>query len=55
MPDISMCTGEGCPHKAACYRFTAKPTPLWQAYFTTPPVKADGTCEYFMRVYEVKR
>lgn len=44
MPDIAMCTGEGCFRKATCYRHTATPTPLRQAYFAKPPhrMEADG-------------
>jgi len=45
-PDISMCSGVGCPVKKKCYRYTANPTPHWQAYFTRPPITKDG-CEYF--------
>jgi len=45
MPDISMCSGEGCPLKENCYRFTATPSKFRQSYFFTPPFK-DGECEY---------
>ena len=38
MPDISMCRGENCTKSANCYRFTAKPSEYWQAYFVTSPV-----------------
>lgn len=47
MPDISMCTGEGCPRKETCYRFTAKPSELRQSYFMKAPIKEDNTCEYY--------
>lgn len=46
MPDISMCYGEGCEKKDERYRYKAKPTPHWQSYFVTPPIK-DGQCEHF--------
>ena len=47
MPDITMCTGEGCKKRERCYRFTATPTPGRQSYFLTPPVDKDtGDCEY---------
>lgn len=46
MPDIAMCTGGDCPKRETCYRFTAKPTPLRQAYFGEPPIK-DGKCEHY--------
>ena len=48
MPDISMCSGEGCPMREQCYRYTAKPSE-WQSYFGRPPIKEDGTCDYFAR------
>ena len=47
MPDVSMCSGTGCARALERYRHTAKPTPHWQAWFATPPVKPDGTCAYF--------
>lgn len=34
MPDITMCTGEDCERKNACYRFTATPNEYRQSYFT---------------------
>lgn len=46
MPDITMCSGEGCPLKESCYRYTAKPSEYWQSYFIDPPIK-DGECEYY--------
>jgi len=49
MPDISMCPGEGCPKKESCYRYLAEPDQWRQAYFTTPPVKEDGTCDYYWK------
>lgn len=46
MPDIAKCTSEECPKKQSCYRYTAKASD-YQSYFMTPPLKEDGTCEYF--------
>lgn len=46
MADITMCSGQGCPLKDNCYRYNATATPMWQSYFSTVPVKKDGTCEY---------
>jgi hypothetical protein len=46
MPDIAKCSGEGCLDKQNCYRFTAK-ADEYQSYFMTPPIKDDGTCEYY--------
>ena len=47
MPDITMCSGEKCPLKQICYRYTAKPSD-YQSYFAKPPVLG-GMCEYFWR------
>lgn len=46
MPDITMCSGEGCPAKDGCYRHTAEPNGLMQSYFVDPPIE-DGKCEMF--------
>ena len=46
MPDITMCSGEGCPVKEFCYRFTAKPNEYRQSYFVEPPIK-DGKCDHY--------
>lgn len=49
MPDITMCSGEGCPMRVDCYRFTATPSTR-QAYFAEPPVEVNGSsaaCEHF--------
>ena len=46
MPDIALCTGEGCPLKEKCHRYLAKPCEYRQSYFATPPYK-DGECEHF--------
>jgi hypothetical protein len=45
MTDITKCTGEGCPLKETCHRFTA-PAEMYQSYFMTPPV-LNGKCEYY--------
>lgn len=44
MPDITMCSGEGCSLRESCWRFKAPPS-MMQAYFTHPPVTKIG-CEY---------
>ncbi len=46
MPDICMCSGQGCPQREKCYRFTAKPS-LYQSMFTVPPIDGNGNCEEF--------
>lgn len=55
MPDISMCKGlteeRVCPMREKCYRYTAKPTPYYQAWFVTAPVKfihGSASCEGFL-------
>jgi hypothetical protein len=52
MPDISMCSGAECPIKDTCYRFKATPSEWRQSYFTNPPIKEDGTCDYFMEIWD---
>ena len=46
MPDIAMCRGAGCPRRDRCYRYTARPERM-QSYFAVPPIKPDGSCDYF--------
>lgn len=48
MADITMCTGENCPMKESCYRFTAVASEYWQSYFAIPPIK-DGECEQYWK------
>ena len=50
MADITMCSGNDCPVKEKCYRFTAKPSEFRQSYFFQPPGgQEDGkfTCEMY--------
>jgi len=51
MPDISMCAGDGCSKKITCYRYRAVPSGL-QSYFATPPIRPDGTCDYFNKIWK---
>ena len=51
MPDIAMCSGEGCSRKEACYRHRARPTPQRQSYFASPPLRPNGTCPYFAEIH----
>jgi len=46
MPDIAMCSGNGCPMMEKCHRHTAKASD-YQSYFMNPPIDDDGKCEYF--------
>ena len=47
MADITMCSGEGCNRSLSCYRHTAPANEHWQSMFIKPPLKDDGSCEYF--------
>lgn len=47
MPDITMCSGEGCALKENCYRHKAIPSGR-QSYFAKPPCDASGTeCKHY--------
>lgn len=46
MPDISMCENQECPLKEKCYRYTAKPSPVLQAYGYFKPDE-EGKCYYY--------
>lgn len=46
MPDITMCKDKRCPQRKKCYRFMAKPSEYWQAYFTGSP-RQGKDCLYF--------
>ena len=37
MADITKCTNESCIIRRGCYRWTATPDPLWQAYSRFEP------------------
>ena len=55
MADITMCSGNDCPVKETCYRFTAKPSDFRQSYFFQPPGgQKDGkfTCEMYWEVIQ---
>ena len=47
MPDITMCQDKTCPKKNECYRYTAKPSEMRQAYFAGSTRETEGECEYF--------
>lgn len=58
MPDITMCKGYSCPMKDTCYRFTAKPNPNRQSYFSSVGykiVKAKPVCEHYSPIEAVKK
>jgi hypothetical protein len=46
MSDITKCSGQGCPHKESCYRFTAPQGEL-QSYFVDPPLDGDNCDMYW--------
>lgn len=54
MPDISMCSNHACPSREKCYRYTAKPNPLWQAYGMFAPPKGRKTCDHFITMRKPK-
>ena len=51
MLDITMCRGEGCERRFACYRFVAVPNEHWQSYFVKSPIK-NGSCKHFMKLFD---
>lgn len=51
MPDISMCTGEGCPLKNKCFRHKAVENEYRQSYFMVVPYK-DGQCDEFWEIID---
>ena len=44
--DISMCSGEECPLRETCYRYTAEANDHRQFWFSVAPFK-EGTCKYY--------
>lgn len=48
--DITKCSGQNCPVKEKCYRFTA-PASQYQSYFVIPPIKTTKErkldCEHY--------
>jgi len=50
MSDISKCSGDKCPLKDKCYRFTSKASSLWQSDIDPPPFtikKKKFKCDLF--------
>ena len=50
MADITCCSGNDCPVKETCYRFTAPKSLVWQSYFMEPPFEIKDsvfTCEMY--------
>mgnify|MGYP000013904373 FL=1 len=48
MPDITMCSGEGCPLKEKCWRYLAEPSEYWQSYFMKAPYAYETPgCEHY--------
>lgn len=48
MTDIAMCKGVGLHKCGFCYRRTARPDPLVQAYLSRPPLDDYGQCSHFI-------
>lgn len=50
MSDITKCSGEKCPLKEKCYRYTAKADEYGQAYFIEVPFdKEKNECEHYWK------
>ncbi len=52
MPDITMCTNNGCPLKDRCYRFMAEPKEPWQSFCQFHPVidqYLEASCDMFVQ------
>lgn len=55
MPDITMCTNNGCPLKDRCYRFTAETKEFMQSFCQFKPVmdKSGGaSCDMFIKIQD---
>ena len=53
MTDICCCSGEDCPFKEKCFRFTAKRS-QYQSFFCEAPIeKETNTCKHFY--FDAKR
>jgi len=49
MVDIAKCSGQNCPFKDECYRYTVHSDSPWQSYIAPYVHKyKEGVCEYFM-------
>jgi hypothetical protein len=44
------CSGEGCPMKEKCFRYTFKGNKYFQSWFAEVPINEYGTCKYFLPV-----
>ena len=48
MADITKCSGDDCPIKEKCYRYTAIADPVWQSNFSITPFNfKNDWCEYY--------
>jgi hypothetical protein len=55
MADITKCSGDNCPIKENCYRFTAVENEYRQSYFIKIPYNHESKiCDYFMKVLDKK-
>ena len=52
MPDVTKCKSIKCEKRTSCYRYMSDPYHFGQSYFVNPPIKEDGSCEYY---WEVKK
>lgn len=51
MADISKCTGQNCPLKDTCYRYTSPKSMVWQSYLGKVPYDhTKKECEFYWKV-----
>jgi len=48
MPDITLCSGEGCNIKETCRRYKAQPSEYYQYYFMGTPFFTEDNCKYHL-------
>ena len=50
MPDVTLCTGDGCPLKLLCRRYTDQrtSTPDTPWFGLAPYSAAEGKCDYYL-------
>jgi hypothetical protein len=54
MVDLALCSNHACPSREKCFRYMAKPDPLWQAYATFYPPKGRRKCDHFITTRKPK-
>jgi len=54
MVDLAMCSNHACPSRTKCYRYTARPNPLWQSYMHFAPPNKRKRCDDFIPIRRTK-